>query len=148
MSAQPSLTLQRYLKASPSKVFSAWTEPAQIMKWMHPYDNEVVHAEMDLKVGGRFRIVMRAPGGDASEVHEVHEASGEFREVARDEKLVYTWAFNATPERESLVTLTLKADGDGTWLTLKHEQFADDAARDSHRGGWTDAIDGLERYFL
>jgi len=141
VSIQPSLTLQRHLKASPAKVFSAWTDPPQIVKWMHPGGCDVIHAEMDLKVGGRFRIVMRAPDG------EQHDVSGTFREVARDAKLVYTWAFRSTPERESLVTLTLQADGDGTWLTLKHEQFFDEAARDSHRGGWTEALDGLERYF-
>ena len=43
----------------------------------------------------------------------------------------------STPERESLVTIELKPDGDGTSLTLTHEQFFDEAARDRHQGGWT-----------
>ena len=141
MSARPSLTLQRHIKASPEKVFSAWTDPQQIVKWLHPGGCDVILSEMELKVGGRFHMIMCAPDG------EEHDVSGLFREVAINEKLVYSWAFRSTPERESIVTFSLKADGDGTWLTLTHEQFFDEAARDAHRGGWTEALDGLERYF-
>jgi uncharacterized protein YndB with AHSA1/START domain len=143
MPAEPSLTLQRRINATPARVYAAWTEPSQIVKWMHPYNNDVVHVEMDVRAGGRCRIVMHTPDG------EEHDVSGTFREVVRDEKLVYTWTWRSTPERESLVTLTLRSEDDGkrTVLTLKHEQFADVAARDSHVGGWNDALDGLERQF-
>ncbi|SIT49912.1 conserved hypothetical protein [Paraburkholderia piptadeniae] len=141
MPDRPSLTLQRHINARPAKVFSAWTDPQQIVKWLHPGGCNVVHAEMELRAGGRFHMIMRAPDG------EEHDVSGVFREVAMNEKLVYTWAYRSTPERESIVTFMLKADGDGTWLTLKHEQFFDEAARDAHRGGWTEALDGLEHYF-
>ncbi|WP_367873689.1 SRPBCC family protein [Trinickia violacea] len=108
---------------------------------MHPYDAEVIHVEMDVRVGGRFRIVMRALDG------EEHDVSGTFREVVRDARLVYTWAWRSTPERESLVTLTLRLDGEATLLTLEHEQFFDEAARESHQAGWNQALDGLERQF-
>jgi uncharacterized protein YndB with AHSA1/START domain len=141
MPDRPSLTLQRHINAPPAKVFSAWTDPQQIVKWLHPGGCNVVHVEMELKAGGRFHLIMRAPDG------EEHDVSGVFREVAMNEKLVYTWAYRSTPERESVVTFMLKPDGDGTWLTLKHEQFFDEAARDAHQGGWTEALDGLEHYF-
>ena len=141
MPTGPSLTLQRRINAPPARIYSAWTEPSQIVKWMHPGDCEVIHVEMDVRVGGRFRIIMRAPDG------EEHDVSGAFREVVRDEKLVYTWAWRSTPERESLVTLTLRLDGEATLLTLKHEQFFDEAARDNHKAGWDQALDGLERQF-
>jgi uncharacterized protein YndB with AHSA1/START domain len=59
MSTRPSLTLQRRLNASPGKVFRAWTQPAQILKWMHPSGNEMIHAEVDAREGGSFRLVMR-----------------------------------------------------------------------------------------
>jgi uncharacterized protein YndB with AHSA1/START domain len=110
---------------------------------MHPNNNEVVHAEMDVRDGGRFRIVMRTPEG------EQHDVSGVFQEVVADEKLVYTWAWRSTPERESLVTLTLRGEGEGerTLLTLKHEQFADIAARDDHESGWNHVLDELVRHF-
>ncbi|MSP46360.1 MAG: SRPBCC domain-containing protein [Xanthobacteraceae bacterium] len=64
-----------------------------------------------------------------------------------NEKLVFTWAWKSTPERESLVTVTLKADGAGTIMTLLHEQFFDADARDRHQNGWTGAIDKLEKLF-
>ncbi|MGF6778206.1 uncharacterized protein YndB with AHSA1/START domain [Paraburkholderia sp. GAS334] len=141
MPTRPSLTLQRRLNASPEKVYGAWTEPAQIAKWMHPADNDVVHAEMDVRVGGRFRVILHAPDG------EKHDVSGVYREVVPGERLVFTWAWHSTPERESLVTVALRRDGDATVLTLTHEQFFDEAARDNHRSGWTDALDCLERLY-
>ncbi|OXC73653.1 putative glutathione S-transferase-related transmembrane protein [Caballeronia sordidicola] len=113
------------------------------MKWMHPNNNDVIHAEMDVRVGGRFRIIMRTPEG------EEHDVSGVFQEVVPDEKLVYTWAWRSTPERESLVTFMLHGEhgGERTLLTLKHEQFADEAARDDHEGGWNHVLDELSRQF-
>jgi uncharacterized protein YndB with AHSA1/START domain len=108
---------------------------------MHPGNTDVIHVEMDVRIGARFRLIMRAPDG------EEHNMSGTFREVVRDEKLVYTWASRSTPERESLVTLTLRRDGELTLLTLTHEQFFDETARDNHETGWNQALDGLARQF-
>lgn len=141
MSTQPSLSLRRHIKASPAKIFRAWTEPAQILKWIRPVDTEMLHAEMDARVDGRFRMVMRGADG------EQHDVSGSYLEVVPDEKLVFTWAWRSTPERESRVTIMLRPDGDGTLLTLTHEQFFDEAARDRHHHGWNAWLDCLERYF-
>ncbi|SAL40116.1 activator of Hsp90 ATPase 1 family protein [Caballeronia sordidicola] len=141
MPAKPSLTLQRRINASPAKIYAAWTDPSQLVKWMHPNNNDVIHAKMDVRVGGRFRIIMRSPAG------EEHDVSGVFKEVVQDEKLVYTWAWRSTPERESLVTFTLRRDGELTLLTLKHEQFFDETARDNHEAGWNEILDGLVREF-
>ncbi len=110
------------------------------MRWWGPAQFETVRAEMDVRVGGRFRKVARAPDG------EEHEASGVYREVVPDEKLVFTWAWRSTPERETLVTVAFKPDGDGTVLTLTHEQFADEPTRDRHHDGWSGTLDKLERY--
>jgi uncharacterized protein YndB with AHSA1/START domain len=141
VAAKPSLTLKRRLNAPPAKVFAAWTDAAKLMKWFGPSRVEVVHAEADARVGGRYRILARdAEGGQ-------HDVGGVYREVVRDERLVFTWAWRSTPERESLVTVLLKKDGDGTMLTLTHEQFFDEAARDRHRNGWTGTLDKLEAYF-
>jgi uncharacterized protein YndB with AHSA1/START domain len=78
---------------------------------------------------------------------EHHQVSGVYREVVPGTRLVFTWAWQSTPERESLVTVTLARDGDGTLLTLHHEQFFDQAARDGHERGWTGTLDKLERLF-
>jgi len=98
-----------------------------------------VNAETDVRVGGRFRVVMHT-------ADDTHDVSGVYREVVPDQKLVFTWAWRTTPERESLVTILLRPDGDGTLLTLIHEQFFDELARDRHGQGWTGALDKLEAY--
>ncbi len=137
---KPSLTLKRRLNAPPPKVFAAWTDPQKVMLWMGPEGVTGVKAEADVRVGGRYRWIMRSPDG------EEHDVSGVYREVVADRKLVFTWAWKSTPERESLVTIELKPDGDGTILTLTHEQFFDEAARDRHQHGWTGSLEKLARF--
>ncbi|ANB71995.1 SRPBCC family protein [Paraburkholderia phytofirmans] len=141
MSTKPSLTLQRRLDAAPAKVFRAWTEAAQFMKWMHPNGAEVLRAEVDARVDGRFTMGYRKPDGRELEVY------GQYLEVVPDAKLVFTWAWRSQPEQESLVTVLLRPDGNGTLLTLTHEQFIDEETRDLHQSGWSHGLDSLERYF-
>ena len=143
MLTKPSLTLKRRIKAPPAKVYAAWTEPAQLAHWFGPAETVLgsVRAEMDVRVGGRYRANFNTENG------EYHQVGGVYREVVPNERLVFSWAWHSTPERESLVTLTFKPDGDGTMLTLQHEQFFDQAARDGHEHGWNGTIDKLERYF-
>ena len=138
---KPSLTIKRHLNAPPAKVFAAWTDPEKVKLWMGPGEIKAAHVESDPRTGGRYRWVMRAPSG------EEHDVSGVYREVVANEKLVFTWAWKTMPERESLVTVLLKPDGDGTLLTLTHEQFFDDDARDRHQGGWNSAMDKMEKLF-
>jgi uncharacterized protein YndB with AHSA1/START domain len=135
---KPSLAIKRRLKAPPAKVFAAWCDPEKVKRWMGPGEGKALSVECDLRVGGRYRWVMQSADG------EIHDVSGVYREVVADEKLVFTWAWKTTPERESLVTVLLKPDGDGTLLTLTHEQFFDEAARDRHQYGWNSALDKLE----
>ena len=96
---------------------------------------------MDVRPGGRYRISFKTEDG------EYHEVGGVYREIVPNEKLVFTWAWHSTPERESLVTVLLKPDGDGTLLTLTHEQFFDEDARNRHQQGWTGALDKREKMF-
>jgi uncharacterized protein YndB with AHSA1/START domain len=142
MPTTPSLTLKRPLKAPPAMVYAAWTEPAQLAFWFGPGPTEMLKAEVDARVGGRFDIVFRTLGDG-----EEHGVGGTYREVVPGAKLVFTWTWRSTPERESLVTVHLKPDGGGTLLTLTHEQFFDEAARDGHRRGWTGSLDKLEALF-
>ena len=138
---QPSLSIVRKFDAGPAKVWRAITEPEMLKQWMGPSDAfKVPVAETDLRVGGRYRIVMNAPDG------EVHDVSGVYREIVPNRKLVYTWAWKSTPERESVVTIELRAAGGGTELTLTHEQFADEQARDRHQQGWNGCLASLEKF--
>jgi len=140
VTTKPSLTIKRRFNAPPAKVFAAWTDPQKVKRWMGPGEVRVLGAESDARAGGRYRWVMLAPDG------EHHDVSGVYREVIPNERLVFTWAWKSTPERESLVTLTFKRDGDGTLFTMVHEQFFDETARDNHNKGWTSAIEKLDKY--
>jgi uncharacterized protein YndB with AHSA1/START domain len=142
MLTKPSLTLKRRLKAPPAQVFSAWTDPQKLIHWFGPHETIAgsLRAEMDVRVGGRYRISFKTEDG------EYHEVGGIYREVTPPSRLVFSWAWHSTPERESLVVLTMSKDGDGTMLTLHHEQFFDEQARDGHRRGWTGTLDKLDNY--
>ena len=141
MPTEPSLTLVRRLKAPPAKVYAAWTEPERMARWWGPDPGPALSAEADVRPGGRFRVVFRTEDG------ERHDSRGEYREGVPDERLVFTWHWESTPERESLVTVLLRPVGEGTELTLIHERFFDEAARDGHREGWSGALDKLEALF-
>lgn len=138
--AKPSLTLKRHLKAPPEKVYAAWTRTENLMRWFGPAGGEMKTATADAKPGGKFSAGFVTPDG------ERHDVSGVYREVVPNQKLVFTWAWRTTPERESLVTLTFKPDGEGTMFTLLHEQFFDEAARDGHLRGWTGTMDKLAQF--
>jgi uncharacterized protein YndB with AHSA1/START domain len=138
--AKPSLTLKRRFNAPPAKVYAAWTDPTKIAQWFGPDSGAVRSAETDVRVGGRYTVVFFTEDG------EEHHVSGVYREVVPNEKLVFTWAWRSTPERESLVTVLVKPDGDGSLFTLIHEQFFDQAARDRHEYGWTGCLNKLEQF--
>lgn len=140
--ARPALTLKRRFTAPPARVFEAWTDPQKLVCWFGPPETvpETVRAEMDVRVGGRFRASFTTDAG------EYHEVSGVYREVVTNERLSFSWAWYTMPERESLVTVTLQPDGNGTLLTLHHERFFDEAARDGHNRGWSGTLDRLEQF--
>ena len=136
-----SLTIRRTYRANPEKVWRAWTEPEALKRWMAPnpaFTTPV--AEVDLRVGGSYRLLMISPDG------EDHEVSGVYRDVEPGKKLVYTWAWKKTPERESVITLELRAAGEGTELTLIHEKFHDTEERDHHHQGWEACLTQLLGY--
>ena len=137
----PSLTIKRHLKAPAEKVFAAWTRPEALKRWFAPSAELAVPlAEADVRVGGRYRIIMRKADG------EEHRVGGVYREIVSGRKLVFTWAWESTPDRESLVTVEFKPSGNGTELIVTHEQFADTEARDKHQQGWNGCIERFGRY--
>ncbi len=142
LAEKPSLTLTRSYPVAPEKVWQAWTDPQTLKKWWGPGPGEPVSlAELDLRVGGRFRIVFGGADGSA------HECAGVYQEVVPNRKLVFTWCWpNSTPDRVSVVTIVFKGVGGKTELTFKHEQLFDEKARDDHQRGWTGLLDKLERF--
>jgi uncharacterized protein YndB with AHSA1/START domain len=140
LAEKPSLTLKRRLAAPPQKVYAAWTDPKKILKWFGPDAGPVKDAVTDVRVGARYAITFSTEDG------EEHHVRGVYREVVPERKLIFTWAWRTTPERESLVTVLIRPDAAGSLLTLIHEQFFDEPARDRHAQGWAGCLDKLERY--
>lgn len=141
LDTRPSLTIKRHIKGAPAQVFAAWTDPEKVARWFGPKGASHVEAHLDIRVGGRFRITFRTPEDPDNDVR------GTYREVVPGRKLVFTWAWKTTPERESLITVLVAPDGAGTLLTFTQEQFADEAARDAHYAGWMGALDKIEALF-
>lgn len=139
---KPSLTIKRRINAAPAKVYAAWTDPEKIVGWFGPSNVKQgsMRAATDLRVGGRYQISFT--GGDG----EYFQVGGVYREIVPNELLVFSWAWHSTPERESQLTISLKPDGEGTLLTLHHEQFFDQAARDGHEKGWIELLGKLEQF--
>jgi len=137
------IELQRRFRASPERVFRAWTQPVALREWWCPPGWVAGEIEIDLCIGGTYRLAMsraRAAGAGVS-------VSGHFLEVRPPERLVYTWrwegAFAEMPE--TLVTLQLHGSDNETLLTLHHDNFADLGLRHQHRSGWVSACDRLDR---
>jgi uncharacterized protein YndB with AHSA1/START domain len=137
--ARTTVRLQRLLPATPQDVFAAWTDPDSIKEWMCPDMTIVAEAQLDVRVGGRFRIVMRAAHHDI-----VH--TGEYREIRPPERLVFTWRSIGTLDEETLVTVELHPHGEDTELVLIHERLPNESVRIAHSRGWQSIIEKLAAY--
>ena len=139
---QSALRLVRFFPVAPEKVWRAWTDPQALTRWWGP-DGAVSAAELDLRVGGRFRIVFGGAQGTD------HEVQGVYKDVEPGRRLSFTWVWpRTTPERESLVTIEFKAVPRGTEMLFRHERLFDDQVRDDHQRGWSSTFEKLERALL
>ncbi len=133
----PMLKITRIIRASRQEVFDAWTNPASVKQWMCLEGSTVSFIELDVRVGGAFRIDMRHPDGETTVL------TGVYREVIPPKKLVFTWLSKHTKYRESLVTVELFAQGNATQLVLTQVQLPDEEAVQLHTAGWTELMERL-----
>src|SRR5436190_23394964 len=95
--------IERTFQAPIENVFDAWTNEQVLRRWLHPGpDWATPIAEVDLRVGGTIRIVMRDPVGRAN-----HGATGEYRLIERPHRLVFSWTFDDHPDDQQLIELEL-----------------------------------------
>lgn len=137
--SERTLRIVRWLPAAPDAVFAAWTTADSLTAWMCPGSGHVVTAELDVRVGGCFRIVMRH-----AESETVH--TGVYREIRPPERLVFTWISTNTRDHTTLVTVTLRPHADGTELLLTHEGLPDGEAASGHENGWHSIATKLAAY--
>jgi uncharacterized protein YndB with AHSA1/START domain len=137
------LRLERTFNAPAQEVFDAWTSAEVLRRWWPAgSDWETPVAEVDVRVGGSLRLVMRSPDG------EEFGGSGEYVEVTPPERLVFTWTWDGHEGHEGtqLVEVDFSQRKDGTTtVVLTNRGLRDEESKRTHRQGWEASFDNLER---
>jgi uncharacterized protein YndB with AHSA1/START domain len=134
--------VQRAYAHPPERVFDAWLDPALLERWMFGAvvrDEEIVRLSVDSRVGGKFSFMVRRQGTEIDHV-------GEYLEIDRPKRLVFTWGTADTLPDTSHVTIEIVPLDSGCELTLTHEmdpKWADYAARTE--SGWRKMLDALDK---
>ena len=144
--AETQILITRTFEAPKHLVYKAYTTPELIKRWWGGDRGEVTIAEVDLRVGGKWRYVMTANGGFEVAFH------GEYREIIPNERIVSTEVFEGMPEGEAVSTVTLAEESGRTTLTNLSE-YPSKAIRDAvinsgMEGGMQESMDHLEKVAL
>jgi len=142
LSPETTLKLRRTFQAPRERVFRAWTDAKELALWFGPSaDYSAKVPELDLKVGGKYKLEMHHAGGN------VHTVGGTYREIKPPEKIVFTWCWEQDPTaHESLVTIEFRDLGPSTEILLTHEQLPSVEEREKHGHGWNGCLDSLAKY--
>jgi uncharacterized protein YndB with AHSA1/START domain len=136
--------MERTFAATPEEVFDAWTNPVVLERWWATTPKGTSPGcDVDLRVGGRYTLRMLGDDG------ELHMVGGEYREVTRPRRLVFTWCWQGEggphPGHVSLVAIDFHSDGERTTVVLEHSGLASPESRKGHGEGWNACFDGLAR---
>jgi len=138
------LRLERTFAAGAEDVFDAWTNPEVLRRWWAANaDWDSPGCKVDLRVGGRYVLRMRNP-----ETGDVHVVEGEYQEIERPRRLVYTWSWvgGSNPGHVSLVAVSFAAETDRrTRVTLEHSGLPSGDSQRNHEKGWIETLANLER---
>ena len=137
------LHLKTVLQAPRERVFAACVEPDELAEWWGPAGFTAPSVDLDVRVGGRYRITMEPPEGEAFHLR------GEYMEVDPPRRLVYTfeWEEPDPDDQETVVTLSFFDDREGTSrLVLDQGSFATGARYALHEAGWTETLERLAQF--
>jgi uncharacterized protein YndB with AHSA1/START domain len=136
------LHLEKVLQAPKERVFAACVEPEKVAEWWGPAGFTTLRVDLDVRVGGGYRITMQPPDGEAFHLR------GEYSEVDPPRRLVYTfeWEEPDPDDQETVATLSFFDDRKGTKLVLDQGPFATEARHALHEAGWTETLERLERF--
>lgn len=135
-----SLTVTRTVRADRARVFETWTDPDKIPLWWGAGDVTCPEAEVDLRIGGIYRIANRTPDG------QIMWITGTYQHIEPPARLAYTWTMEPIDEqsRYSLVEVTFDETGEGTTITITETLIADAPTREVHLQGWLGCLDGIK----
>jgi uncharacterized protein YndB with AHSA1/START domain len=132
------LRIERTFHAPAEAVFDAWTSEEVIRRWWQAEHGwETSAAEVDLRVGGAVRVVMRDPGKDVE-----YGGGGTYTEIERPTRLAFTWIWDRDTRR-TLIELDFAESGGVTTVSFTHSGLWDEAAVRSHEDGWGTILDNL-----
>lgn len=136
------LRLQRFLPAPPERVFTAFVDPAQLATWWGPTGFSAPAVELDVSVGGAYRITMQPPQG------EPFHLRGRYLEIDPPRRLVFSfeWEEPDPDDQPTVATLELGEAPNGTVIALEHGPFATAARQALHDAGWAETLDRLEQH--
>ncbi len=134
------LKVSRVVRAKRERVFEAWIKPEFMQKWFCPQNLIVDEVKAAARVGGKYRIAMKDV-----ERGKIFTTSGIYHEIIPNQKLVFSWSFDAPDQTNSLVTVTFEDQSGGTKITVLHERYSDMKGEDTHLQGWTSALENLEK---
>jgi uncharacterized protein YndB with AHSA1/START domain len=139
------LRLRHTFAATPEEVFDAWTNPVVLERWWAAQPTwDSPRCDVDLRVGGRYVLRMRD-----DQTGELHVVGGEYREIDRPRRLVYTWSWQGKggphPGHVSVVTVEFHPEGDGTAVVLEHSGLPSLESSERHAVGWAGIFDNLGR---
>lgn len=129
------LEFSRVFDAPPALVFRMWSSPEHLCRWWGPKGFTSSCETHEFRNGGDYHLLIHGESDNGM--------SGTFREIVENQRIVFTFAWDHDPDWQTLVTVTLKPEGDGTRLTFRQEPFLDVETRDSHLGGWGECLDRL-----
>lgn len=141
-SGAPTIRFRRLFAAPRALLFEAMTRPEHLARWYGPRTTEVLSCEIDARVGGAWRVVVRGRDG------RDHVFSGVYREILAPERIVQTWTWGGMPGVESIETMQMVDLGDRTLLET-HVVHPSVAHRDGHvkngmEAGAAESMDRLE----
>jgi uncharacterized protein YndB with AHSA1/START domain len=137
--AKPAVVAVRRFDATPERVFDAWLDPQIARRWLFSTPGgEMVRADVDARVGGRFTFTDRRDGEDIEHV-------GEYLEIERPHRLVFTFTVPKYSAESDRVTIEIRRLDKGCELTLTHEMSPQiyEEWGERTRGGWTTLLDAL-----
>jgi uncharacterized protein YndB with AHSA1/START domain len=123
------VVVRRRMPAPREIVYDAWIDPKGIREWMCPGDVVSAEAVLDVRVGGAFRIIMKAKD-------QVHEHTGTYQIVDRPAKLAFTWSGVKNQGELTLVTVEFLDRGEESDLVITHERFSDADVAQRYENGW------------
>jgi uncharacterized protein YndB with AHSA1/START domain len=132
--------IERTFQAPAERVFDAWTSEEVMRRWWQAEHGwETSEAEVDLRVGGGVRVVMRDPESDRE-----HGGGGKYTEIDPPIRLAFTWIWDGDTRR-TLIELDFEEHDGATTVRFTHSGLWDEAAVRAHEGGWGRIFDNLGR---